>query len=220
MKLEEFLDDENHVDENAVVDTEPDTGEEAEDAAITEELDVQKAVVESLAAEKVAQDEQIEKLTAENNSLRAEVAALTAKISEMEKSVSSTRDEFKKLDVILEKNDDGETSSKISLIDRNMEIDDRFPGETRDHVLEVIKEARDRDEAEGRSRRAQLLEGVLVANEPNGTLAARRAELKKIFDDNANVINGTVIAELNQRGISHKHGEDYLLTSEIIKRTY
>ena len=37
---------------------------------------------------------------------------------------------------------------------------------TREQVLEVIKEARDKAEAEGRIRRAQVLEGVLVANEP------------------------------------------------------
>ena len=111
-------------------------------------------------------------------------------------------------------------SSKIALLDRNIECEDRFPGETRDHVLEVIKEARDRDEADGRVRRAQLLESVLVANEPNGTLTRRRAELEKLFNDNGNILSGLVIDELKKLGISHKKGEEYLLPSEIIKRTY
>jgi hypothetical protein len=106
------------------------------------------------------------------------------------------------------------------LLERNIECEDRFPGETYDHVLEVLREARDKAEAEGRTRRAQLLESVLVANEPNGTLAKKRAELEKLFNDNANVISGVVISELEKLGISHKHGEEYLLPSEIIKRTY
>jgi len=65
-----------------------------------------------------------------------------------------------------------------------------------------------------------VLESVLVANEPDGTLDKRRAELEKLFNDNANVINGTVIAELERLGIPHKNGEEYLLASEIVKRTY
>ena len=74
--------------------------------------------------------------------------------------------------------------------------------------------------SEGRVRRAQLLEGVLVANEPNGTLSKKRAELEKLFNDNANIVTGTVMAELQKLGIPHKHGEEYLLPAEIVKRTY
>ena len=44
--------------------------------------------------------------------------------------------------------------------------------------------------------------------------------LEKLFNENANVINGTVIEELAKLGISHKKGEEYLLASEIIKRSY
>ena len=121
---------------------------------------------------------------------------------------------------VLARNSEGEMSSKVALLERNVECDDRFPGETHDHVVEVIREARDKAEKEGRVRRAQLLESVLVANEPNGTLAKKRAEIEKLFNDNANVVNGVVIAELQKLGISHKHGEEYLLPSEIIKRTY
>ena len=69
----------------------------------------------------------------------------------------------------------------LALLDREMELPDRFPGETRDHVLEVIKEARDAAEKDGRRRRAQLLEGVLVANEPNGGLSKKRMALEKFF---------------------------------------
>ena len=212
MKLEEFLDaDEEPIESNAEV-------EETEVSA--EELDVQKAVVESLAADKVARDEEIKKLNEKNESLRAELAAAKAKCDSLVEQIVDMKKSLEDVGDILAKNSEGEMSSKIALLDRNIECGDRFPGETRDHVLEILREARDRDEAEGRCRRAQLIEGVLAANEPNGTLAKRREELEKLFNENSNVISGNVIEELKRLGISHKHGEEYLLPSEIIKRTY
>ena len=185
-----------------------------------EELDVQKAVVESLAADKVMRDEEIRRLKEENGSLRRDLQDLSAKNAALMSTISEMKSSLEKVGEVLAKNSEGEMSSKIALLDRNIECEDRFPGETRDHVLEVIKEARDRDEADGRVRRAQLLESVLVANEPNGTLTRRRAELEKLFNDNGNILSGLVIEELKKLGISHKKGEEYLLPSEIIKRTY
>ena len=187
---------------------------------IPNDLDVQKAVVESLAADKAVQDEQLIKLTNEkneltneNNRLRTENAKLKEKLEEMTKSLENVGD-------VLAKNSESEISSKIALLERDPEIEDRFLGETRDQVLEVIKEARDKAESEGRIRRAQLLESVLVANEPTGNLAKKRQALEKFFNDNANILSGPVIAELEKCGISHKKGEEYLLPAEIIKRTY
>ena len=234
-----------------------------------EEIDVQKAVVESLAAEKVAQDETIEQLTSEKaalaeekKTLEAKVASLEAKVAELEEKnrdlvgngdslakkgaefarksvafekqnaalekkvaaleeqVASQRSTLEKVGDVLATNTDNGLSSKVSLLDRCIELPDRFDGETRDHVLEVIAEARNRAEAEGRNRRAQVLEGVLAANEPGGELARRRAALEKLFNDNGNIVSGTVIEELKNLGISHKNGEEYLLPSEIIKRNY
>lgn len=204
--------------------------ESTEVESVPEELDVQKAVVESLAADKAAQDEEISRLKADNDSLRARIADNLKLIADLEAQKSQT--DFLKSQIsemktalenvgdVLARNSEGEMSSKVALLERNVECDDRFPGETHDHVIEVIREARDKAEKEGRVRRAQLLESVLVANEPNGTLAKKRAEIEKLFNDNANIISGVVIAELQKLGISHKHGEEYLLPAEIIKRTY
>lgn len=177
------------------------------------DLDVQKAVVESLAADKAAQDETIDAMRRENDSLKTENAELKAKLAEMKAALENVGD-------VLAKNAESEISSKIALLERDPEVNDRFPGETRDHVLEAIKEARDAAEKDGRLRRAQVLEGVLLANEPNGGLAKKRAALEKFFNDNANILSGPVIAELEKCGISHKKGEDYLLPAEILKRIY
>jgi len=180
---------------------------------LPDDLDVQKAVVESLAADKAEQDEKLNKLIKENAKLKTELTKRDEQIAEMKKSLENVGD-------VLAKNAEGDGSSKVTLLERDPEVDDRFSGETRDHVLEVIKEAREAAEKDGRQRRAQVLESVLVANEPVGLLASKRRELEKFFSDNANIVSGPVIEELTKRGISHKHGEEYLLPSEILKRVY
>ena len=198
-----------------------------EETPALEDLDVQKAVVESLAADKVVRDEEIARLKKEIETLRADLEdahaelagerekkeSLVSRVCELETSLAEAGD-------ALTKDSDDGLSSRIALLERNIDCGDRFPGETRDHVLEAVREARDRAEADGRNRCAQVLEGVLAANEPNGTLARLRAELEKLFEANGNIVSGPVIEELRKRGLSHKHGEDYLLPSEIIKRAY
>ena len=185
----------------------------AQEKATTEELDVQKAVVESLAADKAEQDERIVALQKENYALKSKVSSLESSLGEAKAALAKVGD-------VLARNEETPASSTVALIDRDPELNDRFPGETRDHVLEVIREAREAAEKDGRLRRAQLLESVLVANEPVGNLARKRAALEKFFADNANIMSGPVIAELEKCGISHKNGETYLLPGEILKRTY
>ena len=218
--MEEFLQPEENGEEIAVQETvvEEDIVEET----VTEEieLDVQKAVVESLAAEKVECDERISSLEAENTRLTGENEELNKIRTALEEKLAVCEKELSKVGEILSANSESEASNKVALLDRNIDLPDRFIGETREQVLEVIKEARDKAEAEGRLRRAQVLEGVLVANEPTGELAAKRAALEKFFNDNANILSGPVIAELERCGISYKNGEEYLLPAEILRRTY
>ena len=187
--------------------------EPEENIPAAEELDVQKAVVESLAADKAEQDERIVTLQRENFALKSKVSNLESSIAEMKVALGKVGD-------VLAQNAETTASSKVALIDRDPELNDRFPGETRDHVLEVIREARDAAEKDGRLRRAQILESVLVANEPEGNLAQKRKALEKFFNENGNIMSGPVIAHLEKCGISHKNGETYLLPGEILKRIY
>ena len=185
-----------------------------------DDLDVQKAVVESLAADKAEQDEQISDLSRKNENLKAEIDRLK---NELEQSVSKMNEMKKALDNvgdILSRNAESTTSSQISLLDRDPDLNDRFPGETREQVLEVIREAREAAEKEGRIRRAQIMESGLVANEPTGSLAKKRQALTKFFSENGNILTGPVIEELQKCGITYKNGEDYLLPTEILKRIY
>ena len=176
------------------------------DEAEVEELDVQKAVVEELAADKA-------KIEVELEELKTKVAALTRENAEL-------KAEIERLGAALAVNVEGKLSNQVTLLERDVNLPDNFEGETRDHVIEVIREARQKAEEEGRVRRAQVLEAVLVANEPTGNLETRRAELKKLFADNQNILSGPVLEELKNQGIPHKNGETYLLPDEIIKRTY
>lgn len=215
MNFEEFLKPQEGGTVFEQVETEEKTTAEEQQEVFTSEesLDVQKAVVESLAADKAEQDETISKLRKDNYALQTEIAALKAKVAEQNEALAKVGD-------VLAMNSEAKESNQVSLLDRDLELPDRFPGETRDQVLEAIKEARDKAETDGRLRRAQILEGVLLANESSGNLAKKRAALEKFFNDNQNILSGPVIEELQKCGISHKHGEEYLLPAEILKRTY
>ena len=192
-----------------------------------DDLDVQKAVVESLAADKAEQDEKIDilktrldELLKENGELKNANAALKAELEANQGKMAEMKTALENVGNVLLKNSESPASNQVALLERDPELDDRFTGETRDQVLEVIREARDAAEKDGRVRRAQVLEGVLVANEPTGNLEKKRAALEKFFADTGNILTGPVIAELEKCGISHKKGEEYLLPSEILKRTY
>ena len=208
MKVEEFIPEEQTVEQ-------PD------------DLDIQKAVVESLAADKAEQDEKIDilktrldKLLKENGEMKNANAALKAELESNQSKMAEMKTALENVGDVLAKNSESPASSQVALLERDPDLADRFAGETRDQVLEVIREARDAAEKEGRVRRAQILESVLVANEPTGNLEKKRTALEKFFADNGNILTGPVIAELEKCGISHKKGEEYLLPSEILKRTY
>lgn len=230
--FDEFIDKGNETRERETSETD----EEPEDEVSIEEapeLDVQKAVVESLAEDKVKMEHEIESLKDAIAKKEAEIEVLSKKVEEAETKLNKASEDLEE-----EKKKTSRLESEISnriereldtqernpnalaLLDRNIEIQDRFPGETRDQVIEALKEARDKAEADGKIRRAQLIESVLVENEPNGTLAKKREELEKLFADNSNLVTGVVIEELKRLGIRYKDGENYLMPSEIIKREY
>ena len=222
MNFEEFLDDEAP----KAPANEEIAGETSEEDA-ADSIDVQKAVVESLAADKAEQAETIAALRAENAELRKnilelkkEAAALVERAEAVKRQMSEQKTALEKVGDVLAINADNGLSNKVSLLDRDIDVPDRFVGETRDHVIEVVREARDKAEAEGRLRRAQVLEGVLAANEPEGTLAKKRAALEKLFAENGSIVSGLVIEQLEKMGISHKNGDEYLLPAEIINRNY
>ncbi len=218
--------------------------EEVDETSVDEveapELEVQQAVVQELAADKAALAADFESLKAHNAEVEAELKKAKEEIAQLQKERDEVQEVLLTTNASVQKamNLVEEVQGKLAaqmmkemdlqerkpnalaLLDRDVELPDRFPGETRDHVLEVIAEARAKAEEDGRIRRAQLLEGVLVANDPNGNLAKKRAALEKYFNENHNIMTGPVMAELDKCGISYKKGEEYLLPSEILKRTY
>lgn len=223
MNFEEFLEPrnkkENKVTSVASVSEEFEQVEETNDVIETEEelnseeLDVQKAVVEALAADKAEQNERINTLLKENYKLKSEISGLNQKLFEIKQQMTNMAD-------IMLKNVERPFCDMVTLLERTVELNDKFEGETRDHVIEVIREAREQAEKTGRTRRAQILESVLVANEETGNLKKKREQLKNLFESNQNILSGPVINSLDNLGISYKKGEEYLLPSEIMKATY
>ena len=194
-------------------------------AELTKENEELKSANESLKSENEKLKSEKESLKSDNDKIRSEMLTLSSEKSSLKMKLIETGDltslknEVAKLRVKCAEQL-AALENKLSRLDRDEESPDRFPSETREHVLEVIAEAYKKAEEEGCVRRAQLLEGVLLMNKPEGTLAEKRAQLEKIFAANGNIVSGPVIEELNKLGISHKNGESYLLPSEIIKRTY
>lgn len=217
--FDEFIEKANEAPEEV-----PETTEEIDNSDV--QLDIQKAVVEELAAEKVNMAEEIAEARrtialkdgiikatqAQKDNLEAQVSLLKAKIAELEGQVAEL--ELKEIDTAMR------NPNALALLDRDVELPDRFPGETRDHVIDAVKIAKEQADKDGRRRRSQLLEGVLLANESSGNLARKRTALEKFLEENHNVLTGTVIKELDKYGIKYKDGDKYLLISEIINNNY
>lgn len=204
------------------------------------ELDVQKAVVEAFAEEKISLTETIDNLRRQIDELERTVAGLQNDNGELKQQISSLESDKLELNVAIAKlkDENSELSIKIqevenreweiqsrnpnslALLDRDVELPDRFPGETRDHVLEVLKRELTYAESRGLVRKAQILESVLVTNEPCGELKNRRQQVEQLFREHNNLIDGTVIEELKRLGVSHKNGEEYLLPKEILLRNF
>jgi regulator of replication initiation timing len=207
MNFEDFI-----REESAPVDTPVE-----EDAS---EIDVQKAVVEALAADKAEIEEEVKSLREKENFLSEENTRLAAEVARLKEELERALDSQKKIDEFLSKEVENDGRDKVALLDRSFELPDRFEGETRDHVIEILREAKITAEKDGRLRRAQILEAVLLENEPVGILAEKRAALEKLFADNQYILNGEVINRLDKLTIQHKCGENYLLPTEIVKRLY
>lgn len=213
-------------------------------------LTVQKVVVTELAAEKAELSVELEELKSKVLTLETEKAELLQKLTANEELIKSAESLKEQVDTLksqlatrtqevedlkaavlrrdqelMVKEDaqfemQGRNPNALALLDRDVNLLDRFTGETRDHVLEVISEAREKAEEEGRRRRAQLLESVLVANEPSGNLKKRREAFEKYMNDHANILSGEVLEELKKAGLSYKEGDNYLLVKDILTRNY
>ena len=116
-----------------------------------EEIEIQKAVVESLAADKVKIEEEASLARERSAALEREKATLAARVAALEGEVASLKAELDRSADRLARNEETPASSKVALLERNVDLDDRFEGETRDHVLEELREARDTAEKEGRN---------------------------------------------------------------------
>ena len=129
------------VEENATVENEP-VEETVEEFDGSEDIDVQKAVVESLAADKAALDCELDNLkntlTEKDYKLadkENEINSLKAELSKKDFEISVLKVELAKKDSELAKNFEKQLDAQVrnpnalALLDREVELPDRFPGE-------------------------------------------------------------------------------------------
>ena len=115
MKFEEFLYDQSSsrgdvAPSQLARSEEPSSSPEPE-----EEIEIQKAVVESLAADKVKIEE--------------EVVLARERSAALEREVKALKDELALMADRIARNEVTPDSSKVALLERNVELDDRFDGE-------------------------------------------------------------------------------------------
>lgn len=88
-------------------------------------------------------------------------------------------------------------------------LSEKFVGEVREHILEVLREALRNCRGTNRERREMILESVLAANESNGELVRRREDIKLILKDADSFNDESVLKELGKLGFRFISGKNH-----------
>lgn len=201
---------------------------EAREAALLEEIEIQKSVSESLATDLATANEELadakqkladaeaesEALNArrlqledENHRLAADLAA--ARATPRDDAQLAAKDaEIARLKAELAEAQRTALSSSV-LLEKPAAFSEKFPGELREHVVETLADAVSAAEAGGRDRRARILEAVLVANPPTGELDHRREAVKRIVRDAGSRLDNAALAELEKLGFRYVSGNKH-----------
>ena len=81
-------------------------------------------------------------------------------------------------------------------------VEEVFPGETREQVIETLRYARDRALDKGCDRGANLLSHVLAVNSPTGELQRRAEEVEQILRDAGKSISNSALRALEKLGFT------------------
>ena len=201
---------------------------EAREAALLEEIEIQKSVSESLATDLATANEELADAKQELADAEAESEALNARRLQLEDenhrlaadlaaARATPRDdaqlaakdaEIARLKAELAEAQRTALSSSV-LLEKPAAFSEKFPGELREHVVETLADAVSAAEAGGRDRRARILEAVLVANPPTGELDRRREAVKRIVRDAGSRLDNAALAELEKLGFRYVSGNKH-----------
>lgn len=81
-------------------------------------------------------------------------------------------------------------------------VEEVFPGETREQVIETLRYARDRALDMGCDRGVNLLSHVLAVNTPTGELQRRAEEVEKILRDAGKSVSNSALRALEKLGFT------------------
>ncbi len=197
----------------------------AREAELLEEIEIQKAATESIAAELAALRQELESYRVDCELLEADKATLEREKSQLAEQLDAERDKpatvVPDLDALAEKDREINSLKSLlaeaqrdvrlhdSLLDAPIPFSEKFEGEVREHVVEALADARKTAEAGGRERRERILEAVLGANAATGELDRRRELVKQILKDADSKLDNAALAELEKLGFRHVSGKNH-----------
>ncbi len=169
----------------------------AREAELLEELEIQRAATESIAADLATLRQELDAERAKPALVVPDLDALAEKDREI--------DRLKTLLVEAQR----DVRLHDALLDMPMPFSEKFAGEVREHIVEALADAREAAEAGGRDRRARILEAVLGANAATGELECRRELVKQIIKDAGSKLDNNALTELEKLGFRHVSGKNH-----------
>ena len=159
------------------------------------------ALEESL--EKRPDERQVANLREENERLAAWLDSarkqLAAKQDEIDAEVKRLQGELDATKRALEAE---QAKQRGMLLSMPAGVEEVFPGETREQVIETLRYARDRALDMGCDRGVNLLSHVLAVNTPTGELQRRAEEVEQILRDAGKTISNTSLRALEKLGFT------------------
>ncbi len=188
------------------------------EAELLEEIEIQKAATESIAAELANIQRELEASRIDYNAieeekaqLESELQALRDKPAEVVPDLEALAEKDREIDRLKTLLVEAQRDVRLhdSLLDTPVPFSEKFDGEVREHVVEALVGAREAAEAGGRDRRARILEAVLGANLATGELDFRREIVKQIVKDAGSKLDNAALAELEKLGFRHISGNKH-----------
>ncbi len=190
----------------------------AREAELLEEIEIQKAATESIAAELADLQRKLEAsqidynaVEEERTQLASELQALRDKPAEVVPDLEALAEKDREIDRLKALLVEAQRDVRLhdSLLDAPVPFSEKFEGELREHVVEALVDAREAAEAGGRDRRARILEAVLGANLATGELDRHREIVRQIVKDAGSKLDNAALAELEKLGFRYLSGNKH-----------
>lgn len=167
--------------------------------------------------------QKVENLEKREKELIRNIEKLHEKLQENEKTVQQLKDHAVQQEREKEelRNDISQKDEQLRSLEKKSEtvlppqtllvkskIEEFFPNEVKEHLLEAIKEQRDHALNAGRSRHAEILDSILSSNRDQGILAKKRQEITNLLGS-CDRLGEKEIAEMEAIGFQFVTGRNH-----------